>query len=622
MEPTASRSARPESAPDAEALAALLDCEFDLEALERALLAAAVHPAAGAGEQAWLARFDERRGLIEGWLVRSERSTEPELSTSIARARRAPASEPQGQDQVRAWVCPPDALEGACEVAWRTGSPASGPAKQQPGTPWSSFEHICVWPLRRGVRMYGVLVAGWRSAPVQGSVPAAAPAWLAAAANAALAAQVRAAEARRRTRQLAAVAEFARASVSDANVAESVHALARLAVQALGVRHAAVYRMREDGTLRIEVAHGPSPARDTQARTLQIAAAEVARAGRALAGCGPDDLPGAVAGGAGDISVWALQPLTAYGRTLGVLAAWDGSDRHPASPGWERGDREALAALADQAALVCEHARRLDELGTLERRRADLAVRLREQDRLAALGELAARVAEDTRQPLASVAAFVARALREMASDDPRREYLEVVRHEAERVEAVLSEQLAYAQLEPPRLQMESMNSVVQESLRGSSEALSRRRVRLVKKFAPDLPTLLLDVARIRRVVSNIVACALEGLPLGGRIRVETRRAGTHVVLEVVHDRSQQAGDALEQLFAPFGGAGASGAALGLGVAQQIVREHGGEIRVRSEDEWSSVFVVTLPVLDNQDRRQPVDRRQSRRDRRRRDGDS
>jgi len=186
----------------------------------------------------------------------------------------------------------------------------------------------------------------------------------------------------------------------------------------------------------------------------------------------------------------------------------------------------------------------------------------------------------------------------------------------------VLLEQMAYARLEPPRLQMESLNLVVQESLRGAAEALSRRRVRLVKKFASDLPTLLLDAARIRRVVSNIVACALEGLPLGGRIRVETRRAGTHVVLEVVHDRTQQAGDALEQLFAPFGGSGASGAALGLGMAQQIVREHGGEIRVRSEDEWSSVFVVTLPVLDNQDRRQATNRRQSRRDRRRRDGES
>ena len=105
-------------------------------------------------------------------------------------------------------------------------------------------------------------------------------------------------------------------------------------------------------------------------------------------------------------------------------------------------------------------------------------------------------------------------------------------------------------------------------------------------------------------------------------MRIETRRAGTSVVLDVVHDRTQQAGDALEQLFAPFGAASPAGAALGLSVAQQIVREHGGEIRVKSEDEWSSVFSVTLPVLDNQDRRRARDRRGGRAERRRKEPDA
>ena len=618
MEPTASRSARPDPAPDVEALAALLDCEADLDALERALLAAAAHPKGAGGDEAWLVRWDERRGLLEGWRVHREAREEPELASCIAHARRAPASEPAGTDRVRAWACTPESLEGACESAWRTGLPAHGPGAEQPVTPWGACEFVSVLSLRRGVRPYGLLVVGRRARPEREP----AVAWLASAANAALAAQARAAEARRRTRHVSALAEFAHAAVGDGNVAEAVHTLGRLAAQALQCRHAAVYRVREDGALKIEIAHGPAPSRETQSRALQSAAAEAARTNRAFMGRSPDELPGPPVEGAGEVTVWALQPLTAYGRVLGVLAVWDGPERHPASPEWERGDLDALAALADQAALVFEHARRLEELGLLERRRNDLASRLRQQDRLAALGEMAGRVAEDARQPLASVAAFAARALRELAADDPRREYLEVVRREAERIETVLQEQLAYARLEPPRLKMESLNSVVQESLRSSAEALTRRRVRLVKKLAPDLPSLLLDAARIRRVVSNIVACALEAVPTGGRMRVETRRAGAHVVLEVAHDRSQQAGDVLEQLFAPFGSSPASGAALGLGVAQQIVREHGGEIRARSEDEWSSMFAVTLPVLDNQDRRRAPDRRSVRAERRRRDPDA
>ncbi len=618
MEPTASRSARKEPAPDTEALGALLDCEADLDGLERALLAAAVHPVTGGAAQAWLLRYDERRALLEGWRVSAAAGAgagadEP-LPQAIARARRAPPGESVESERVRAWSCPVDALEGACERAWRTGSWASGSAGDLPGAPWAALDTIGVVPLRRGARGYGLLVTGWCT----GNEREPALEWLTLAANAALGAQSRAADARRRARQGHALAEFARAAVVAANVAEPLHTLARLAAQALQVGYAAVFRLSGEGTLQIDTTHGAQATRDSQARALQVAAAEAVRANRALAGAGAAELPGPQAAALGELSVWALQPLCAYGHTTGVLAVWDGADRHPAAPEWERGDLETLATLADQAALLLEHARRLDELAAAERRREDLASRLREQDRMAAVGELAARVAEDARAPLASVAAFAARALRELQADDPRREYLEVVQREAERIEALLHEQLAYAQLERPRLRMEALNGVVQESLRGAAEALTRRRVRLVKKFAAELPSLLLDAARIRRVVSNIVACALEAIPLGGRMRVETRRAGEYVVLEVAHDRTQLAGDVLEQLFAPFGSAAASGSALGLGVAQQIVREHGGEIRVRSEDEWSTVFAITLPVLDNQDRRRSTDRRAVRGERRRR----
>jgi signal transduction histidine kinase len=613
MEPTASRPAVPGPAPEASALAALLDCEADLDALERALLAVAVHPGWGAARRAWLARWDERRGWLEGWRVCEAAAEDVSVAHAVARARRTPPREDKATERVRAWVASPESLDGALARAWSSGEVTSGAGGEQPAAPWSDEERIGVVPLRRGARPYGVLVLALAAEGNDTTL-----ATLAVAADAALAAQSRAAEARRRARHLGAVAEFARASVSASNVAEAVHALVRLAAQAVGVPHAAVYRVRDNGTLALDLSHGPSATREPQARALQGSAGELVRAERPVTGSGAERLPAPTTDGLSELSAWAFVPIVAYGVHAGVLAVWDGVDRHPASPEWERGDLETLTALADQAALLFEHARRLEELTSAERRREDLASRLREQDRLAAVGELAARVAEDARQPLASVAAFVARVLRELAPDDPRREYLDVVRREAERVDALLTEQLAYARLEKPRLRMEVLNTVVQDALRTAAEPLSRRRVRLVKKLAPDLPELLLDAERIRRVVANILTCALEAIPSGGRMRLETRRAGAFVVLDVVHDRVRQAGDALEQLFAPFGSLPVSGAALGLGVAQQIVREHGGEIRVKAQDEWSSVFSVTLPVLENQDRRRRADRRVPRGERRKR----
>ena len=76
-------------------------------------------------------------------------------------------------------------------------------------------------------------------------------------------------------------------------------------------------------------------------------------------------------------------------------------------------------------------------------------------------------------------------------------------------------------------------------------------------------------------------------------------------------------GELIEQLFVPFQLAGAGGCPMGLGVAQRIVQQHGGEVRVRSEGEWGAIVSLTLPVRGNEDRRGPgADRRAPRVDRR------
>jgi len=141
--------------------------------------------------------------------------------------------------------------------------------------------------------------------------------------------------------------------------------------------------------------------------------------------------------------------------------------------------------------------------------------------------------------------------------------------------------------------------------------------VRLVKKLAADLPELLLDRERIQRVVTNMLEGALEAVSVGGRIRIESRRLGASVLLELAHDGPRAPGDLLEQVFVPFASQRPGGPGVGLGVAQQIVREHGGEIRVRSDGEWGMVFSLSLPVFENRDRRSAgAGRRRTRADRR------
>jgi signal transduction histidine kinase len=383
----------------------------------------------------------------------------------------------------------------------------------------------------------------------------------------------------------------------------------RAVTHGLGVRHAALWSVSPGGGPRLDVEHAEGDESLLGAHAWDAAVAAVIASGRANAGAGHEAPPHAEAAGA-----WALQPLSAHGRVLGVLAAWDAGESGRSV--WESGDLECLAALADQHALLLEHARRLEGAQTADRRVEELVSRLRAQDRVVALGELAGRVSAEALPALLAMRDALTRALAGEGDDEARRALLEGVDAELERVAALLGEQDAYARLDRPRLRMEQLNGVLVTALQEAAEPLARRRVRLVKRLAPDLPELLLDAARIRRVVANLLACALESLPTGGRVRVETRRAGAFVVLELTHDRIEQTGDALEQLFASFSGSAGSGAAVGLGLAHQIVREHGGEIRVRRDEEWTSTLAVTFPVLGNQDRRVRSDRRAGGADRR------
>lgn len=603
------------------ALAPLFESETDLAALERALLALAVHPDGAGASRAWLLQWNARRELVEGWrLAEAPPAPEP-LEAWLGRARRAAPGESAEERRLRAWAEPPERLEGALSAAWRGASNALGAGGDQPGAPWSPAARIAVTLLRRGARPFALLLLEPPPAEADDATGARLDA-VRALAEAALAAQARAAEARTRARQATALAEFASSAVGPLNVAEAQHQMARLAVHGTGARGAAVYRAAADGTLRVEVANGTAAVRDRFAQAWLATAGEAIESGRARAGARPEDASHVPADVAEEASAWAVVPMRAYGRSLGALAVYDGPDRHGLSPEFEAHDVEFLSSLAALGALLFAHAGVIGDLRRAEQRGKEQGARLREIDRLAGLGELAVRVAQEARNPLASIAAFARRAQRALEQGDPQGEYLEIVVRETARLEAMLAEQLQYAQLERPRLRMQSLNAVVQEALQRSSETLVRRRMRLLKKLAPDLPPLLLDAPRIQRVVENIVAYALECASVGGRIQVESRRAGGFVLVEIAFDGQRQGGDLLEQLFVPFATGPSTGAAVGLGLAQQIVREHGGEVRVRGETDWSTVFSFTLPVAGNEDRRRSHERRSVRGDRRRREGDA
>jgi signal transduction histidine kinase len=620
----------PAQAPDP-GIAPLFEHAHDLVALERMLIAWSLHPEGGAFARARLFVWDPVRSMLVG-RQHGERPTAPMAlgaALGIASRQLDGGADPERTRRVRSLSVAPGQLAPTAGAAWN-GEPIAIGVEAGAAEPESSGGHPVTASaiassgsvygavkLMRSGRPFALLVGEWEEdAGVEARLTALEE--LRRLGEAALESERERAAARRHARQVGALAEVARAGVSALNLAELLPLAVRTAVETCGARGGAVWLLASDGAPALQATEGPSGARERMGRALTPSAARVV--GRSQ--------PRVVDHVAGDpelalelgipVEALAIVPLAAYGTASGALAVYDRLDPHPGeSAGFDRSDLEFLGALADLVALAVEQARRTEALGITERRQHELQRQVARLERLAALGEMAARVAHEVRNPLASIGAFARRAQRPLAPEEPAHEYLEIVIREAERLERMVGEQLQYATLERPRLKLESVNAVVQQSLQAAGERLVRRRVRLLKRLSPDLPPLLLDAERIGRVVGNIIDHALESVAAGGRLRIESRRSGAFAVVEIAHDGLRQPGELLEQLFVPFAVSRQGGPGVGLAVAQQVLKQHGGEIRVRGEGEWSSIFSLTLPIPENEDRRRtPRDRRHTRPDRR------
>jgi len=590
----------------------LFEPGLERNALERMLMAAATHPDGPGFTRAHLMVWNVEREVLDGrlaWVSGVDQAWEEAIAK--ARIQASEGTDPGATQKLRALRLTTGELKGPIARAWITRRSDHG---EDAGGPWSSNAEIGAVALVGRERPYGIVIGEWSGAVEEGR-SAALEAYRAMA-NAALEVHFESERSRRRAAHISALNRFAHAAVSSLNLAELGNQLVRMAADATDARGAVLWKMASGDRLEVSSSYGPAGVRDRLGRGLSAVAVRCVAAGRPWVidrAVEADMLEPEIAA---QVSTVVAVPLVAYGRPLGALAVYDRLTQHPQEGmQFDRDDVEALAGLAEQCALAWEQARGDDARRRLEQARRDLLRQLMRSERLAASGEASTRAARQARNPLAAIGAFARRVHKSLAEDDPNREYLEVVIRETDRLEQALAEPVGAETPDGPVLRMESVNRLIQESLQQIGEHLVRRRIRLLKKLSPDLPPLLLDSQRMARVMDNVLGRALERVHPGGRVRVETRRVQQFVLIEIATDGASRPGDLMTDLFVPFGGKDA--ADTGLAMARQVVWQHGGEVRMRSEAEWSLIFTLTLPIRLNEERRHPgAERRVIRGDRR------
>jgi two-component system sensor histidine kinase PilS (NtrC family) len=222
----------------------------------------------------------------------------------------------------------------------------------------------------------------------------------------------------------------------------------------------------------------------------------------------------------------------------------------------------------------------------------------RRQERLSAVGRVAAGIAHEIRNPLAAMRGSIQVLRSELEADAPQRELMDIVLSESDRLNRIITDFLTYARPRKFSLNETDLREPLRETfalLRHSPEMLDGHRL---EEELPEEPLVALaDVEGIRQVFWNLARNALKAMPDGGTLRAEmTRAAGRSVRITFADTGRGMTPAQVERLFEPFSSSTTGGTGLGLSIVYQIIRDHGGTINVRSREGHGTTITIELPA--------------------------
>ncbi|HET6264132.1 MAG TPA: ATP-binding protein, partial [Usitatibacter sp.] len=227
---------------------------------------------------------------------------------------------------------------------------------------------------------------------------------------------------------------------------------------------------------------------------------------------------------------------------------------------------------------------------------------LREKDRMAALGMLAAGVAHEVNTPITGISSYAQMLLAETSASDPRYELLKKVERQTFRASRIVNSLLEFARKRQNEWRPVSLVALVDECAELLHERRQEKRVTLHwQRPDSDGARVLGDDGELQQVLTNIMLNAIEAMAKTGgnlRLTVETDENSGRARLLVEDDGPGIPKPMLEKIFQPFVTTklGQGGTGLGLAISYQIVHNHGGELRVESEP-GRTRFTIELPVL-------------------------
>lgn len=284
-------------------------------------------------------------------------------------------------------------------------------------------------------------------------------------------------------------------------------------------------------------------------------------------------------------------PLVFSGQTIGVLNVYTAKPYN-----FSNEEIKILSALAELSAIAIEKARLYERL-------VDVEEQLRQNEKLSALGLLAAEVAHEIRNPLTVMKLLYHSLNLKFAADDPRAKDTKIIESKIEHLNKIVEQILDFARTTEPNLAPVNLNDLVDELGLLVRHKLANQNVRLIRDLHPDLPMVLGDAPQLEQAFLNLILNAAEAMPNGGALTIKSHAVQVdenpgHIILEFKDTGEGMSAEQQKRAFkAVLATTKVKGSGLGLAIVGRIIETHQGQIRILSRAGRGTTIRIKLPIL-------------------------
>lgn len=227
--------------------------------------------------------------------------------------------------------------------------------------------------------------------------------------------------------------------------------------------------------------------------------------------------------------------------------------------------------------------------------KVEMQEQLRKSDRLNSVGELAAGIAHEIRNPMTALKGFI--QLLEPSIKAEHAMYYDVITSELARIDSIINEFLILAKPQEIKFQEKDICQIMRETVDLLNAQAVLYNVQFITNYEADLPLLYCEPNQLKKVFINLIKNAIEVMPSGGNITISIKKMKEQKIQISIQDEgSGIQTDKIKKLGEPFYTTKEKGTGLGLMVSYRIIEEHFGKIQVESEEGIGTKFKITLPI--------------------------